>query len=58
MSNSIATINTPAMKAFAVLFKNLNIWEMKELIGLLEGYIEEETQKEMADNFNGRLSNG
>lgn len=41
----------PAEKAFVILKKNINIWDMKELIELLESYIEEETQRMMTEDY-------
>ena len=43
--------NTPAQKAFAILKKNMDIYEMKVLIALLEEHIEIEVQKGMAEQL-------
>ncbi len=40
---------TPAAKAFSVLKKNLNYYDMKELVELIEAYLEEESQRLMVE---------
>lgn len=47
-----------AEKAFEVLKKNLDIFELLSLVSLLAGYIEEETQKDMAKQFEDEASEG
>lgn len=42
---------TPADKAFAILKKNLNVWDLKELIGLLEVEVDRQSQKMMAEDL-------
>lgn len=44
-------MKTPAQKAFSVLKKNISLYDMKDLIELLEGYVEEEVQKAMAETL-------
>lgn len=42
---------TPAQKAFSVLKKNLNYYDLQELAGLIEEHLEKESQNYMAESF-------
>jgi len=42
---------TTPEKAFEVLKKNLDIWQMKDLILLLDDYIERKVQQDMANEL-------
>lgn len=46
-----STDTTPAEKAFAVLKRNINIYDMKDLIVLLEDYVEIQVQKYMENGL-------
>jgi len=41
---------TPAEKALYILKKNLNVWDLKELITLLESEVEKQSQDMMIED--------